>query len=154
MGFKKHNSPPPKGMIGPRIMCLSRLMRQKFNEAAAEQGLFSGQQDIIFLLVKNEGITLSKLAQKLEVSAATASVSVKRMEKAGFIIKKQDEKDARITRLYPTEKAKKAPDNIKKRMDELEATLNRNLTQEQAEGLTDMLDMAIGNLLERGDDLA
>lgn len=154
MGFKKHNSPPPKGMIGPRIMCLSRLMRQKFNEAVAEQGLFSGQQDIIFLLVENEGITLSKLARKLEVSTATASVSVKRMEKAGFIIKKQDEKDARITRLYPTEKAKKAPDNIRIRMDDLEATLNKNLTQSEAEKLTDMLDMAIGNLLERGDDLA
>lgn len=135
-------------------MCLSRLMRQKFNEAVAEQGLFSGQQDIIFLLVENEGITLSKLARKLEVSTATASVSVKRMEKAGFIIKKQDEKDARITRLYPTEKAKKAPDNIRIRMDELEATLNKNLTQSEAEKLTDMLDMAIGNLLERGDDLA
>lgn len=153
MGFKKHNSHPPKGMIGPRIMCLSRLMRRKFNEAAAEQGLFSGQQDIIFFLVENEGITLSKLAEKLEVSAATASVSVKRMEKAGFIIKKPDEKDARITRLYPTEKAKKAPDNIRKRMDELEATLNKDLTQSESEALTDMLDKAICSLLERSEDL-
>lgn len=152
MGFKKHNSPPPKGMIGPRIMCLSRLMRQKFNEAAAEQGLFSGQQDIIFLLVENEGITLSKLAEKLEVSAATASVSVKRMEKAGFVIKKQDKNDARITRLYPTEKAKKAPDNIRRRMDELEATLNKDLTTSESEKLTDMLDAAICNLLERSED--
>lgn len=152
MGFKKHNSPPPKGMIGPRIMCLSRLIRQKFNEAAAEQGLFSGQQDIIFLLVENEGITLSKLAEQLEVSAATASVSVKRMEKAGFIIKRPDAYDARITRLYPTEKAKKAPDNIRKRMDELEATLNKDLTQAESEGLTDMLDKAICSLLERSEE--
>ncbi|MCM1114943.1 MAG: MarR family transcriptional regulator [Clostridium sp.] len=152
MGFKKHNSPPPKGMIGPRIMCLSRLMRQKFNEAAAEQGLFSGQQEIIFLLVENEGITLSKLAERLEVSTATASVSVKRMEKAGFIIKRQDEKDARITRLYPTEKAKKAPDKIRERMDALESTLNKGLTQEESERMTDMLDAAICSMLERSED--
>lgn len=152
MGFKKHNVPPPKGMIGPRIMCLSRLMRQKFNEAAAEQGLFSGQQDIIIFLVENEGITLSKLAEKLEVSAATASVSVKRMEKAGFIVKKQDKNDARITRLYPTEKAKKAPDNIKKRMDELEATISKSLTKNESEQLSDMLDKAICSILERSED--
>ncbi len=152
MGFKKHNVPPPKGMIGPRIMCLSRLMRRKFNEAAAEQGLFSGQQDIIFLLVENEGITLSKLAEKLEVSAATASVSVKRMEKAGFIVKKQDKNDARITRLYPTEKAKKAPDNIKKRMDELEAEISKSLTKNESEQLSDMLDQAICSILERSED--
>lgn len=152
MGFKKHNVPPPKGMIGPRIMCLSRLMRRKFNEAAAEQGLFSGQQDIIIFLVENEGITLSKLAEKLEVSAATASVSVKRMEKAGFIVKKQDKNDARITRLYPTEKAKKAPDNIKKRMDELEATISKSLTKNESEQLSDMLDKAICSILERSED--
>ena len=152
MKLKKHHAPPPRGMIGPRIMCLSRLLRQKFNEAAAEQGLFSGQQDIIFLLVDNEGITLSKLAEKLEVSTATASVSVKRMEKAGFILKKQDKNDARITRLYPTEKAKKAPDHIKKRMDELESTLNKSLTPDEAEKLSDMLDNIIGNLLERSED--
>lgn len=152
MRLKKHHAPPPRGMIGPRIMCLSRLLRQKFNEAAAEQGLFSGQQDIIFLLVDNEGITLSKLAEKLEVSTATASVSVKRMEKAGFILKKQDKNDARITRLYPTEKAKKAPEHIRKRMDELEATLNKNLTPSESEMLTDMLDRVIGNLLERSED--
>lgn len=152
MGYKKRHAPPPKGMIGPRIMCLSRLMRQKFNEAAAEQGLFSGQQEIIFLLVENEGITLSKLAERLEVSTATASVSVKRMEKAGFIIKRQDEKDARITRLYPTEKAKKAPDKIRERMDALESTLNKDLTQEESERLTDMLDAAICSMLERSED--
>ncbi len=152
MRLKKHHAPPPRGMIGPRIMCLSRLLRQKFNEAAAEQGLFSGQQDIIFLLIDNEGITLSKLAEKLEVSTATASVSVKRMEKAGFILKKQDKNDARITRLYPTEKAKKAPEHIRKRMDALEATLNKNLTPSESEMLTDMLDRVIGNLLERSED--
>lgn len=152
MGFKKHNVPPQRGMIGPRVMCLSRLMRQKFNGYAAEQGLFSGQQDIIFLLVENEGITLSKLAERLEVSAATASVSVKRMEKSGFIVKKQDKNDARITRLYPTEKAKKAPDNIKKRMDKLEATLSKDLTKEESEQLSDMLDKAICSILERSDD--
>ena len=140
MGFKKHNVPPPRGMIGPRIMCLSRLMRQKFNEAAAEQGLFSGQQDIIFLLVENEGIT------------ATASVSVKRMEKAGFIVKRQDENDARITRLYPTEKAKRAPDNIRKRMDELEKELSRSFTPSEMEMLSDMLDKSICNILERRED--
>lgn len=152
MGFKKHNAPPPRGIIGPRIMCLSRLIRQKFNEAAAEQGLFSGQQDIIILIVEQEGITLSKLAEKLEVSTATASVSVKRMEKAGFIVKRQDKNDARITCLYPTEKAKKAPDNIRKRMDELEAQLCRGFTSDESDALSDMLDKAISNILERSEN--
>lgn len=154
MGFKKHNGPPPRGMIGPRITCLSRLIRQAFNEAVAEQGLFSGQQEIVLLLVENEGITLSALAKKLEVSAATASVSIKRMEKAGFITKKPDRNDARIIRLYPTEKAKAAPKNIKIKMESLEAIMSKSLSESDREKLSDLLDTAIVNMLERGESNA
>lgn len=151
MRYKKHCGPPPRELIAPRVMCLSKLLRQSFNETVAEQGLFSGQQDIVLALVENEGITLSELAKLLDVSSATASVSIKRMEKAGFIIKKADKKDARITRLYPTEKAKQAPENIKNKMDSLESILKKNMTEKQAQQLSDLLELAIQNLLERGD---
>lgn len=147
----KHNGPPPREMIGPRVMCLSKLIRQAFNEAVAQQGLFSGQQDIVLALVENEGITLSELAKRLEISSATASVSIKRMEKAGFIIKKTDKNDARITRLYPTEKAKRAPENIKRKMDSLETIIKSNMAEKQAQALSDLLEIAIRNMLERGD---
>lgn len=153
MGFKKHNGPPPKGTIGPRVMYLSKLVRQTANKTAAQQGLFSGQQDIVMHLIKNEGMTVSELANKLEVSTATASISVKRMEKAGFIAKKPDKTDARIVRLYPTEKAKAAPEAIRKKLDGLETILKKNMTQEQVLELSALLDTAIDNLLERGDDI-
>lgn len=84
----KHKEPPPEGVIGPRVNYLSRLVRRRFNEVIAEEGLFSGQQDILFAIVDNEGVTSSQLSSMSGVSAATISVSVKRMEKAGFIIKK------------------------------------------------------------------
>ena len=151
MGCEKPKSPPPKDKIGPRVMFLSKLIRQTFNEAVAEQGLFSGQQDIVLVLAENEGITLSELAKKLDISSATASVSIKRMEKAGFIIKKPDKSDARITRLYPTEKAKLAPENIRKKMDSLESILKKDLTEEQVYELSTLLDTAIGNMTGRGE---
>lgn len=151
--MRKHDcGPPPKNMIGPRAVHLSKLIRKSFNEALAEQGLFSGQQDILFAITQNEGITLSDLAGALGVASATASVSVKRMEKAGFIKKKADKNDARIIRLYPTEKAKKAPDKIKEHMDALEDTINEGMTPEQIEQLSALLDLAINNL-QKGSDI-
>ncbi|MCH5320718.1 MAG: MarR family transcriptional regulator [Eubacterium sp.] len=152
MGYKKHKCPPPKDKIGARVMFLSKLIRQAFNEAVAEQGLFLGQQDIVLALAENEGITLSELAKKLDISSATASVSIKRMEKAGFIIKRPDKNDARITRLYPTEKAKLAPENIKKKMNSLESILKKDLTDEQIIELSALLDTAIHNMTERGEE--
>ena len=133
-------------MIGPRVACLSKMTKIAFNKAAAEQGLFSGQQDILFQINNNEGITIGELTNEVGVAAATASVSVKRMEKAGFIIKKTDEGDGRITRLYPTEKAKQAPENIRKKMDMLDDVLKTGMTQEEVLLLSDLLDRAIANM--------
>ena len=104
-----HRRPLRPDEIGPRVMELSKYLRKNFNAAVAEQGLFSGQQDILLLLIRQPGMTLGQLSRALGVASATASVSVKRMEKAGFIEKRVDEKDARIVRLYPTPVAEDAP---------------------------------------------
>lgn len=152
MRFKKPCGPPPEGMIGPRVNLLSKLIRTTFNEALAEQGLFSGQHDIVISLVENEGVTLSQLAENLGVSVATASVSVKRMEKSGFIEKKPDRDDARIIRLYPTEKARVAPEKVKSHMDSLEKVLSDGMTEEEALLLSSLLEKSIQNMLKRGEN--
>ncbi len=151
MSCKKHRTPPPRGEVCPRVMHLSRLLRQNFNKTAAEEGLFSSQQDIVLKVVENEGITLGALARELGVSSATASVSIKRMEKAGFIIKKPDTRDARIVRLFPTEKAKAAPENIRNRMNELEGVFLADISGDKINELSDLLDKIIHNIEERGD---
>lgn len=153
MSHKRPNGPPPKGVIGPRVLYLSKQLKQAFNEISAEQGLFSGQQDIVFALNEKEGITIGELAEKINVSAATASVSVKRMEKSGFVKKMPDDKDARIYRLYPTEKAKNAPEIIRGKMESLEAIMTNNMKEGDSEYLTDLLDIAINNLIGRGEDV-
>lgn len=141
-----HHCPPPIDMIGPRINYLSKHIRKTFNQALAEQGLFSGQHDILFAVIENEGITTSALAKRLGVAVATVSVSVKRMEKAGFIIRKADKHDARVTLLYPTEKAKQAPENIKRKMDSLEHQLKKSMTDDEIKTLSTLLEKAIKNM--------
>ncbi len=142
--------PPPKGEIIPRVMHLSRMQKKHFNKVLNEEGIFAGQEDIIFCVCDHEGITLNELSNVLKVSNATTSVSVKRMEKGGFIVKKPDEKDARIIRLYPTEKAKKIPLNIKNKLSKIDETLTKNLDENEKNLLSDLLDKAIKNLEEEG----
>lgn len=142
----KHCCPPPKNMIGPRVNHLAKFLRKALNQAISEQGLFSGQQDILFNVLENEGITLGELADMLGVAVATASVSVKRMEKAGFIYKKADERDARIICLYPTEKARMAPENIKRKMDLLDDEIKSGMSDAEIETFSSLLDRAIDNI--------
>jgi len=149
--FADEHSAPPADMVGPRIMHLSKILRRIFNESLAEQGLFSGQQDILFNVINKEGITLGELAKKLGVSCATASVSVKRMEKAGFVIRKEDKDNARIIRLYPTEKAKAAEQKTREKMAGVEERIKLNMSADEQNSLAYLLDKAIDNFICRED---
>lgn len=146
----KHTKSLPKGMVGPRADHLSRLLRLKFNEAANAEGLFSGQHHIILLLKEESGLTISQLSERLGVAPATVSVSVKRMEKAGFVIRKPDEKDARIVRLYLTAKGNEIPERIREKMDAQESTITKGFTEEEKLQFCNYLDLAIKNLKEDG----
>ena len=139
MDCKNRKSPLPRELIGPRVMFLSKLMRSNFNKVVAQHGLFSGQQDIVIEIINNEGITLNELAKRLDISCATASVSIKRMEKSGYIIKKADKNDARIIRLYPTEKAKEKNDSIRYHMDALDETIKKGMTDDEIGLLSDLI---------------
>ena len=82
------------------------------------------------------------------MSNASASVSIKRMEKSGFIIKKPDEHDARITKLYLTEKGKAVPERIKEKMFIQDKNLTKGMTKDEILIFSDLLDKAINNLKE------
>ena len=137
---------PERGVIGPRLNAAGRLLKKRFNEVACEEGLFSGQHHIIITLKCNPGMTLSELAKSLNITAATVSVSVKRMEKSGFIEKRPDEKDARTKRLYLTEKGSAVTQNIRDKMDLQESALVKGLSGEEILKLSDLLDRVIENM--------
>lgn len=149
---KCQKTPPPKGTIGPRVNYLSRLLRHRFNNVVNEMGLFSGQQDIILFLLENEGATVSRCAKHLGVTNATASISVKRLEHSGFLIKKANENNARITNLYLTEKGRNVPEYIREKMDYQEKYITKGMTEEEILILSDFLDRAIQNLREDNAD--
>lgn len=143
-----HKSPPPEGIIGPRVNYLSRLLRHRFNNVVNEIGLFSGQHDIILFLLENEGATVSRCAKHLGVTNATASISVKRLEHSGFLVKKADESNARNTNLYLTEKGRNVPEYIREKMDSQEKYITKGMTEEEINALSNLLDRAIQNLKE------
>lgn len=66
-------------------------------------GLYRGQPPVLGALWEQEGLTQKELAEKLQNTPATITKMLQRMEKAGFIQRKPDETDQRITRVYLTQ---------------------------------------------------
>lgn len=145
---------PVKYYINPYIMYLSRLVRCQFREALNEKGLFVGQHELLVKLYHQPGTTASRLARDLDLSLATVSVSVKRLEKAGFVTKVPDEKDSRTTWLYLTDKGREVHDSIRSTIMHTEATLVQDMTAEEIELFRSFLKKGIANLggerLEQG----
>lgn len=75
-------------------------------------GLHPGQVAVMKALDRKEGMSQRELADILHIKPPTVAVSIKRMEKNGFIERKPDEKDQRITRIYLTQYGKKINQEI------------------------------------------
>ena len=69
-------------------------------------GLHPGQIPVLFAVEHMEGPTLRELASFLHIKPPTVTVTVQRLEKAGLLEKKDDEKDQRIYHLYLTDKGR------------------------------------------------
>lgn len=141
--------PPPRGSIGARIGFISRKSKNYFNQVVSEEGLFAGQHHIIMMLERVGCATVSQIAEEMRTTSATASVSIKRLEKAGFVEKRSSESDARITKIYLTDKALAVTQRIKAKMDEAEESLTQGLTQEEKYLLSDLLDKVVNNIISQ-----
>ena len=83
---------------------VSHLHHYRAHESLDILGLYRGQPPVLFALWDQDGLTHSELAEKLEITPATVTRMIQRMEKTGFVQRKPDAKDEqRISRVYLTE---------------------------------------------------
>jgi DNA-binding MarR family transcriptional regulator len=93
-------------------------------------GLYRGQPRLLGALYQDEGPTHGELAEHLRVTPATITKMIQRMEKAGFVERRADPADQRVSRVYLTG----AGHAVRAAMDEALETLE----EESLAGLTEV----------------
>lgn len=76
--------------------CMQRMLNK--------YGLYPGQPQMLFAIRQLQNPTQNELAQELKVSKASAGVSLRRLEAAGFVKRVRDKKDTRCVRITLTQK--------------------------------------------------
>ena len=99
-----------------------RFMGKCFGQMQ-ELGIYPGQIPVLGLLAYKDGLSQRDIAEHLRIKPPTVNVTVQRLEKAGFLFRKADEKDQRVSRIYLTEKGKQAKERGMKRVEENEKIL-------------------------------
>ena len=81
---------------------VGRLHRARAHVLLEEIGLYRGQPPMLRVLWEREGRTHSELAERLHVQPATITKMIKRMERAGFVERRPDLEDQRVSRVHLT----------------------------------------------------
>lgn len=85
---------------------ISFQMRRDYNESLRELNLYVGQDNLLSRLWLGDGVTQMQLCDHLKCEPPTVTNMVKSLEQNGFIYRKRDEQDARVMRIYLTDKGK------------------------------------------------
>ena len=89
------------------IMEISRMYMDKCFVKLKNIGIHPRQIPILAVLYKEDGYSQKELARQLGVKPPTVTVSIQRLEKSGLLIRKQDEKDQRVSRIYLSQEGRK-----------------------------------------------
>ena len=89
--------------IGHLIARFCHLDHRRVHGSVEGLGLHRGQPSVLRALWEHDGITHSDLARRLHRSSATITVMIKRMEKTGFVERRSDPRDERVSRVYLTD---------------------------------------------------
>ena len=86
---------------------VSSKMRRDYSESLRELNLYVGQDNLLARLWAGDGITQMQLCDHLKCEPPTVTNMVKSLEQNGFIVRKRDERDGRVMRIYLTDEGKK-----------------------------------------------
>lgn len=97
-------------IFNDQFKVLLHAYRTKMRALLKKNGLYAGQDAILFVVLSQPGITQQELSDMLAVSKSTIGTSLKRMEKMGLVERKAYAQDSRCKCIFITEGGKKLAD--------------------------------------------
>ncbi|MBV1932252.1 MAG: MarR family transcriptional regulator [Porticoccaceae bacterium] len=89
-----------------QIGLLYRYMMRALEAETAPLGMGAGRFSYLFILYINEGVTQQDIAYRLQADKAAVARTLVQLEIQGFIERRSDPSDGRVTRVYLTDKSR------------------------------------------------
>ena len=121
------NHIPTIGLIG---MFMHRC-EQRAKEMFGKYDLNKTHAGILFSLHQSGSLSQKELAKRMDVTPPSITSAIQKMEKAGYISRKTDEKDQRIMRLELAEKGKSCIEDVKMVAQQLDELIFQGMSVEE-----------------------
>ena len=125
---------------------ISSQMRRQYSEMLRELDLHVGQDNLFCKLWRKDEITQMQLTELLNCEPSTVTNMVKTLEKKGFVYRKKDKVDGRVSRVYLTEKGLAVREPIEQIWRKQQDKLLKGLTAENRVLLNEFLQKMEKNL--------
>ena len=112
------------GIVMHRFMKRAKSKYEEFD-------LNRSQASILFTLHQRSSMSQKDLAESLNMTPPSITSAIRKMEKDGYISRKQDESDQRVMRLALTEKGESCIQNVKKVAEEMRELIFRGMSPEE-----------------------
>ena len=113
------------------LVQICRLHHARAHTLLEGLGLYRGQPPMLHALWEREGLTHGELAERLHVQPATITKMIQRMEKAGFLERRSDPEDQRVSRVYLTDAGRNIQAEVRRVWSALEGETFDGFTLEE-----------------------
>src|SRR5262245_60721734 len=134
--------------INYRIQRIAKVYRRRAEERLSALGLHPGQEFLLMQLWDKDGITQSELFERLCVEPSTVTKSLQRLEKVGFVERRPDAEDSRVSRVYLTESGRALQAPVLQIWNELEHATVSGLSEVEIALMVRLFDQIDANLAE------
>ena len=117
----------------------AKLLDDRVAKLTDAHKLQSGARRVLACLAVRDGVSQLDLIRATHLKAPTISLIVQKMEHDGLILRKTDDLDMRLTRVYLTELGKTVNRNIRESIETVENTAMQDFSEEEKEQLHALL---------------
>ena len=141
------SQPPESESLDQLLAQICRLKHARVRALLETLGLYEGQPSMLRVLWVEEGLTHGDLARRLRVQPATITKMIQRMQKAGFVERRPDPGDERVSRVYLTESGRAVQADVRGVWHTLEKEAFAEFTEEERALLRQFFVQIRANLL-------
>jgi len=128
------------------ILKIAREHRKTVEKRICSLGIHPSQHHFLMYIAKNGACTQNNIAEAMEISAATVAVSLKKLEKGGYIEKQISRTDGRSNLIALTGKGVDVVEQSKDMFEQVDREMFASFTEEEQQQFHDYMERVVNNL--------
>lgn len=125
-----------------------QMVKRSISKRVEDTGVYRSQHRLLMILGKHPECSQTELAEMLDISSAAVAVSLKKLEKAGYVSRQCHENDNRVNHVVITEEGWKVIDVSIRYFRELEEAFFKGFSEEDMK----QLEKFFTHIIRNGED--